>query len=268
MQILTVEETQVVLKDTGLDQVKGTGLVRRESRDALFYGWHAHEHHQILFAKKGTTQVEGAESRHLLPAGHALWIPARTHHRTMIRNLDGLSLFLDPEDVAGDCRSVRAFPVSPMIQEMLFYALRWPKGTCDADPVAKSFFQTLILLLQEAIQNAGKQEFTLPKAAHPSLQRAMDAALRDPGRASLAQAMAEAGMSERSFRRYFDRETGMSWQHWITQARLFHAATLLAQGVSVTHVAAESGYASQSAFTKAFTRLLGHSPARFCSQSR
>ncbi|GBR15007.1 helix-turn-helix transcriptional regulator [Asaia spathodeae] len=267
MKILTVEETQAVLKENHLDQVQAVGLARKEASEALFYAWHAHPTHQILFARKGTTQVEGEAGRHLLPAGHALWIPAQMRHRTMIRNLDGVSLFLAPEEVETDCRSIRAFPVSPLIQEMLFYALRWSEGVGDREPLAKSFLQTLVLLLQEAIQAAGKQDFVLPKARHPSLQRAMDAALLDPGAASLAIVLREAGMSERSFRRYFDKETGMNWQQWITQARLFHAATSLARGESVTQVAAESGYASQSAFAKAFTRLLGCSPARFRSQS-
>ncbi|WP_336944761.1 helix-turn-helix transcriptional regulator [Asaia sp. HN010] len=267
MKTLTVEETQAVLEKSHLDRLQGAGTARRESREALFYAWHAHPHHQVLFARRGTTQVEGDESRHLLPAGHALWIPAYSRHRTLIRNLDGLSLFLDPGYVDEAYRSIQAFPISPMIQEMLFHALRWPDGACDPDPVAKSFFQTLVLLLQEAIRHAGKQEFTLPKATHPSLQRAMDRALLDPGGACLAMALREAGMSERSFRRYFDREIGMSWQQWITQARLFHAATLLAQGESVTQAAVQSGYASQSAFTKAFTRLLGLSPGKFCGHS-
>ncbi|MFT8370974.1 helix-turn-helix transcriptional regulator [Acetobacter fabarum] len=72
-----------------------------------------------------------------------------------------------------------------------------------------------------------------------------------------------AGMSERSFRRHFHGETGMTWQDWIAQARLFHAANLLAEGQRVTDVAADVGYASLSAFAKAFTNLMGISPVRF-----
>ncbi|WP_025884599.1 helix-turn-helix transcriptional regulator [Asaia prunellae] len=268
MRILTVEETKVALEDHGLDRLQGIGMARRESHEALFYAWHDHQHHQILFARKGTTQVEGQDGRHLLPAGHALWIPARTRHRTMIRDLDGLSLFLDAEVVVGSCETICVFPVSPVLQEMLFHVVRWSEGSLDPDPLARSCFQTLALMVQEVIGNAEKQAFVLPKATRPSLQRAMDAALLDPGRASLAMALREAGMSERSFRRHFDRETGMSWQQWISQARLFHAATLLAQGESVTRVAVETGYASLSAFAKAFTRLLGVPPARFRGQSR
>ncbi|WP_354856869.1 helix-turn-helix domain-containing protein [Acetobacter fabarum] len=55
----------------------------------------------------------------------------------------------------------------------------------------------------------------------------------------------------------------MTWQEWIAQARLFHAANLLAEGQRVTDVAAGVGYASLSAFAKAFTNLMGMSPVRF-----
>lgn len=150
----------------------------------------------------------------------------------------------------------------------MFHALRWPDGAQHPGPLAQSFFQTLTLLCQDAIQGEGSSDFILPRATHPALVRAMDAALMDPGRASLGGTLKEAGMSERSFRRHFGRETGMSWQQWITQARLFHAATLLARGQRVTDVAAETGYASLSAFAQAFSRLLGTSPGVFRNRSQ
>ncbi|MGY8605603.1 helix-turn-helix transcriptional regulator [Gluconobacter cerinus] len=130
-------------------------------------------------------------------------------------------------------------------------------------PVEQTFFQALFLLCQEQMKQKAAETFTLPRVTHPSLVRAMDSALADPGHASLTQALHQAGMSERSFRRHFLNETGMTWQAWITQARLFHAATLLAEGQRVTDVSAEVGYASLSAFAKAFTHLLGQSPVRF-----
>lgn len=91
----------------------------------------------------------------------------------------------------------------------------------------------------------------------------MDAALASPGQANLSLMLHHAGMSERSFRRHFHAETGMTWQEWIAQARLFHAANLLAEGQRVTDVATGVGYASLSAFAKAFTNLMGMSPVRF-----
>jgi len=181
----------------------------------------------------------------------------------MIRNLDGVSLFFDPTEFPNAWSEIKTFSVMPLLREMFFHALHWPDGTNDRSAVASSFFQTLVLFCQEQVQNMADRSFILPRAAHPSLQKAMDGAQIDPGNACQSHALTLAGMSERSFRRYFIRETGMTWQEWITQARVFHAATLLAEGGRVTDVAAEVGYASLSAFAKAFTDLIGTPPGRF-----
>ncbi|NHN89114.1 helix-turn-helix domain-containing protein [Acetobacter conturbans] len=264
MKILTVEETQTVLNDTGLDCPKNPGFAFRKSSSAIFYDWHEHPYHQITYARSGTTQIEGPDGRHLLPTGHAIWIPAGTRHRTMIRNLDGVSVYFDPVYFpSGGAQHIRTFPVTAVVREMLFHALRWPDGPDEQAPITQSFFQTLSLLCVEQLQAVADRLFVLPRVTHPSLVRAVDAALVSPGQATLTIALTHAGMSERSFRRHFLAETGLTWQDWITQARLFQAATLLAEGQRVTDVAAEVGYASLSAFAKAFTRLIGMTPIRF-----
>ncbi|WP_415523929.1 helix-turn-helix transcriptional regulator [Gluconobacter cerinus] len=182
----------------------------------------------------------------------------------MMRNLDGVSVYFDPAHFSAETlERIQTFPVTAVIKEMLFHTLRWSDKSGEKMPVEQTFFQALFLLCQEQMKQKAAETFTLPRVTHPLLVRAMDSALVDPGHASLTQALHQAGMSERSFRRHFLNETGMTWQAWITQARLFHAATLLAEGQRVTDVSAEVGYASLSAFAKAFTHLLGQSPVRF-----
>jgi methylphosphotriester-DNA--protein-cysteine methyltransferase len=103
----------------------------------------------------------------------------------------------------------------------------------------------------------------LPSARHPGIKRSMDYVAVNPGRATLARALAAAAMSERTFRRTFARETGMTWQAWLTQARIMEAASRLTRGGRVTDVAAEVGYASLSAFAKAFKHYTGERPIQF-----
>lgn len=264
MKTLTASETRSVLIENRLDRSDNPGFAFRNPPTSIFYDWHEHPCHQITYARRGTTQIEGPDGRHLLPTGHAIWIPAGTRHRTMIRNLDGVSVYFDPTHFpAGFAKHIQTFPAAPLLQEMLFHTLRWTAGPAEQTPLAASFFHTLGLLCLEQMLAGSGQFFTLPCASHPSVQRAMDAALVSPGQASLAQALHLAGMSERSFRRHFHAETGMTWQDWITQARLFHAATLLGEGQRVTDVAVEAGYGSLSAFAKAFTHQLGMSPVRY-----
>ncbi|MFT8355549.1 MAG: AraC family transcriptional regulator [Gluconobacter japonicus] len=264
MKNLTSRETRGVLVENRLDSRGKPGFAFRNPSSAIFYDWHAHPCHQITYAKRGTTQIEGPDGHHLLPTAHAIWIPAETRHRTMIRDLDGVSVYFDPVYFPRDHMDrIQTFPVTTMLQEMLFHTVRWQPGSAEHDPIARSFFQTAGLLCVEQMQAKTARLFTLPRATHPSIVRAMEAALASPGQANLNWMLRYAGMSERSFRRHFHGETGMTWQDWIAQARLFHAANLLAEGQRVTDVAASVGYASLSAFAKAFTNLMGISPVRF-----
>jgi AraC-like DNA-binding protein len=60
--------------------------------------------------------------------------------------------------------------------------------------------------------------------------------------------------------RLFPHETGLSFGRWQQQARLLKAFALFDEGLSVTQVALELGYASPSAFTKMFRRAMGEAP--------
>jgi AraC-like DNA-binding protein len=61
----------------------------------------------------------------------------------------------------------------------------------------------------------------------------------------------------------FVLETGMPFGRWREQARLLAAMTWLADGVPVTRVALDVGYASPSAFIAMFKHTLGKTPSRF-----
>jgi AraC-like DNA-binding protein len=55
----------------------------------------------------------------------------------------------------------------------------------------------------------------------------------------------------------------MSFGQWRQQARLLYALQRLARGDRIIDVAAETGYASQSAFTAMFHRQFGMPPSLF-----
>jgi len=91
----------------------------------------------------------------------------------------------------------------------------------------------------------------------------MDYALADPGSATQTGAFAVAGLSERTFRRLFLRETGTGWAGLAGQARIMGSGKSAHWGSRVTDIAADVGYASLSAFAKAFAQLIGETPAAF-----
>jgi AraC-like DNA-binding protein len=156
---------------------------------------------------------------------------------------------------------VRIVAVSPLMREMIVFATRWELGDSQTDPLAESFLRTLALLCGEWLES--ELPLFLPSTSHPAIRRAMDYAVADPGDATQAGAIAAAAMSERTFRRVFEREAGLGWQAWLTQARILMAMGLLIEGRRVTDVAADVGYSSLSAFAKAFAQLTGEAPARF-----
>ena len=260
MRILDARETASAIDTYGLERVSESFAFRDTAGDVA-YDWHAHSHHQLLYAASGAAQLETESARFVLPPQRAVWIPAGVRHRTILSSVEGASIFFAPEAVAEPGTRARIVAAGPLLREMAMHALRWPPGVAGDDPLAKAFFQTLALLCAEWLQT--ELNLALPASAHPAIRRAMDYALADPGAADQAGAVAAARVSERSFRRLFARETGAGWQAWLTQARIMAAMARLEAGGRVTDVAADVGFSSLSAFAKAFARIAGESPAAY-----
>jgi AraC-like DNA-binding protein len=266
MKSLTSEETREALQSYGLDRPTGIGFAFLDRAQNTFYDWHTHDYHQLLYAIDGPTQIETARGRHVLPIGRAAWIPVGTRHRTLISDAKGVSLYFSPDIVSDATGRVRILVTSALMREMILHATRWPLGASETDPLAASFLRTLALLCGEWLE--AELPLFLPGAAHPAILRAMDYAAADLASATQAGAIAAAALSERSFRRLFAKETGISWQAWIGQARILMAMGLLTEGRRVTDVAADVGYASLSAFAHAFAKLAGEPPASFRLRQR
>jgi AraC family transcriptional regulator len=79
---------------------------------------------------------------------------------------------------------------------------------------------------------------------------------------SLAALASDAGLSRFHFCRAFKESTGLSPHAWLRQYRFEQAMNMLRDtDVSIVSVAAELGYASQTAFAAAFRRLTGETPS-------
>jgi AraC-like DNA-binding protein len=261
MRSLGPDETRNALRAYGLDRPVGAGFAFLDRARNVFYDWHSHDYHQLLYAIDGPSQIETARGRHILPAGRAAWVPAGTPHRTLISEAKGASLFFAPDAVRDPVGRVRILSASPLMREMIVHATRWPLGASESDPLAASFLRTLALMCGEWL--GAELPFFLPSATSPAIVRAMDYATADLAAATQAGAITAAALSERSFRRLFARETGTSWQSWLGQARVLMAMGLLAEGRRVTDVALEVGYSSLSAFASAFTKVTGEAPAAY-----
>lgn len=95
----------------------------------------------------------------------------------------------------------------------------------------------------------------------PQVGAAVAAVHREPGRpwtvASLAR---EAAMSRSAFAARFTEVVGVPAMRYVQAWRMHVAADLLGRGEGVARVAADVGYESEAAFSRAFARTTGRSP--------
>lgn len=92
--------------------------------------------------------------------------------------------------------------------------------------------------------------------------RALEAIHSDPGRSWTLDQLADvAGMARSSFTARFSRLVGEPPISYLIRWRMNLALTRLREDdVPVAHVAEETGYRSEAAFNRAFTRVIGRNP--------
>lgn len=95
----------------------------------------------------------------------------------------------------------------------------------------------------------------------PWVGRSVASIHRDPGRPwTLGSLAAEAMLSRSAFAERFSRVVGVPPMQYVTTWRMNVAAARLRAGSSVTEVAAELGYGSVAAFSRAYKRTRGSGP--------
>lgn len=78
---------------------------------------------------------------------------------------------------------------------------------------------------------------------------------------TLAELASEIGISRARLTKRFRRLVGESPMQYLTSWRMQVASGLLARGVTVANAARQVGYRSESAFSRAFRKLVGRTPA-------
>lgn len=231
--------------------------------DALITGWHSHDVHQIEYAIGGVVEVETDSAHYLLPPQQAAWIPVGLEHQaTMNPDVRTVAVMFDPELIpqAGD--RARILGVSPLIREMMIYALRWPIDRPDGDEVSDAFFRTLANLVSEALDH--EAPLSLPSSEHPIVTAAMAYTKGHLDDVSAQEVSRAVSVSERTLRRLFQDSIGLSWRTYLLHARMLKAMALLAApGQSVQEASSAVGFDSLSSFTRAFTQFCGETPTSY-----
>lgn len=222
---------------------------------------HRHVRGQFALASRGTISVSTPGGRWLVPPGRACWLPPGVEHdMTMRGEVTMLNAFVSP------AISERRMParcgvygVSALLRHLLEAAVDLPVLYDEAGRAGK-----LMELLVEEIAAMPVLSLHAPLPADPRLARVCRRLFEAPSMTlGLDAVAAEAGLSRRTFTRLFREQTGASFAEWRQQVCLLVAIERLGAGQPVTRVAFELGYASASAFSVAFRRVLGAAPSRY-----
>jgi AraC-like DNA-binding protein/quercetin dioxygenase-like cupin family protein len=231
--------------------------------DGLITGWHSHEVHQIEYALHGVVEVETDSAHYLLPPQQAAWIPAGLEHQAVMNpDVKTVAVMFDPALIADADGRARIIAVSPLIREMMIYALRWPIDRARGDDVSDGFFGTLAHLVSEALDH--EAPLSLPTSEHPIVAAALAYTKEHLAAVTADEVSRAVAVSERTLRRLFQDTLGLPWRTYLLHARMMRAMALLAApGQSVQATSSAVGFDSLSAFTRCFTQFCGETPSGY-----
>ncbi len=131
-------------------------------------------------------------------------------------------------------------------------------------PRSRESDEQVFRALQAEVVDLGRRPLALTLPDASPLQVLLGAILHSPGdQSTLAEWSRRLKTTERTLRRAFTRETGLSFSEWRKRARVLHALQRLSTGKDVSAIAASLGYESPSAFVYMFRTTLGISPGRY-----
>ncbi|CAJ1582748.1 helix-turn-helix transcriptional regulator [[Mycobacterium] wendilense] len=235
--------------------------------DKLLTGWHSHDVHQIEYAMGGVVEVETRAGHYLLPPQQAAWLPVGLEHSaTMNPDVKTIAVMFDPQLLPHAGNRARILAVSPLIREMMIYALRWPidrrVGSREEEAIADGFFRTLAHLVADALDH--EAPLNLPTSDHPIVAAAMAYTKEHLQSVSAEDVSRAVAVSERTLRRLFGDTLGISWRTYLLHARMLRAMALLAlPETSVQDVSSAVGFDNLSSFTRAFAQFSGETPSSY-----
>jgi AraC family transcriptional activator of mtrCDE len=162
-------------------------------------------------------------------------------------------------------RTVQATPPLASTLALLRAEIEAPSPGSEA--LVQHLFDVLFVYIVRAWTDEGSLERRgwLSALKEPALSKAMARIHAEPAKTWTVETLArEAGLSRAAFARRFAEQVGEPPLSYLTRWRMIVASRLLnSSGASLAEVAERVGYESEFAFSRAFKRSRGVSPARF-----
>lgn len=222
------------------------------------FGHHLHPWAQVAYTSQGVIRIEVDDTTWIVPPSRAIWIPARVVHDAQVVEPAYLrTLYVDDSVIPASLSACRVIEVSSLLRELIV--------ALDAGAALDTSRERMLgqLIIDEIVRSESLP-LGVPLPTDKRLRALCEAIIANPAASdSLEQLAVDVGASVRTISRLFRSELGSSFSEWRQLAVLAHAIPLLSQGQSLSQVASELGYTSQSAFTAMFRRAFGKSPREF-----
>ena len=259
---------QVQTATTGLVDLRENcrwagGSLMYDGSEQLVTGRHFHDVHEIQYACRGMVEVETQAGHYLLPPHQAAWIPAGLHHKTTLHaGGQTLAVIFAPGLVPAAGDRVRIIAVSALLREMMLYSQRWPASRTESGAAADSFFQALGYVVAGALDD--EMPLNLPVPADPVAAAATDYTRAHLDHVTVSDVTRAVGVSERTLRRVFQAQLGMSWRSYLLRARVLRSMAMLAESDrTVLEVSIAVGFDDVGAFARSFARHCGETPSAY-----
>lgn len=223
---------------------------------------HYHLEGQLLFAIRGVMLVEAGGRRWVIPPQRALWIPPLMTHSYRLLSRTELRAVYFSSSLISECTNftqnsrVHVVSAAPLLKQLI--------ASLFTDEYNDQTKRKMALLLLEILCEAPSVATELPMPRDKRLQRAVRKLMLIPRwEASLNDMADAANMSERSFSRLFQRDTGFTFRAWRQRARIYASLDLLSNRVPVKQIAWQLGFSCPAAFSAAFRSVMGRAPGEF-----
>lgn len=236
---------------------------------------HTHPWGQLALSTSGITRLTVDRGTYIVPPSRVLWIPPNVEHAvTVIEDTDLRTLYLhQPDGHHGPgptgsedtpWRQCRVLEVSPLLRALVLEMDVCPDGATPPSADALQREKLINALALDELQRARPVPLGVDLPADKRLRALCEAIIDDPSRHATLEGWArDSGASPRTVARLFRQELGTSFAQWRQQVLLARALALAARRLPMSHIAAELGYASASAFSAMVRRSVGQPPSRF-----
>lgn len=230
---------------------------------------HSHATDELLWNERGVSTAVIDSQVWLITPYAGLWIPAGVPHQgttpsgTLLRAAQFQPVQPGVPADGGHPNhrrdQVRAISITPLLHHLLVFL----EGE-DVPARQREAAELLAIVMLDADIPDLSLRIPRSEVLAPIMAQVRQNLIAVP---TLEQWAQRLDLSARTITRQFVRETGRNYRQWVQAVRVQVAAVALGEGKAIVEVAETTGYSSPSAFTAAFRRATGSTPARFRSEA-